>query len=157
MGCLSDMCPDGGSGLPPRHVPWPGIELETFWFAGWCPTHWATPVTVIFLNRIARPSQMLPSPWQVSPKPEELSSLWILMYRSFLVMWHWPLPILCPWLTFSTDDEAFKNISAVTLYFCDFPSAQYTGWCGYGVSLCLLSYKLLVPNSKKSLKWYWLS
>ena len=33
-----------GPGLQPRHVPWLGIKLVTFWFAGWCPTHWATPV-----------------------------------------------------------------------------------------------------------------
>ena len=27
-----------------RHVLWLGIEPATFCFAGWCPTHWATPV-----------------------------------------------------------------------------------------------------------------
>ena len=31
------------SGPQPSHVPWPGIEQAIFWFAGWCPTHWATP------------------------------------------------------------------------------------------------------------------
>ena len=31
-------------GLQCRHVPWQGIELATFWFAGQCPTHWTTPV-----------------------------------------------------------------------------------------------------------------
>ena len=31
--------PNQGPGLQPRHVPWPGIELATFWFAGHHPTH----------------------------------------------------------------------------------------------------------------------
>ena len=35
--------PNWGPGLQPRHVPWLGIELETFRFAGWHSTHWAAP------------------------------------------------------------------------------------------------------------------
>ena len=38
----SCMHPDWGLNLQPRNVPWPGIELVTFCFAGWCPTNWAT-------------------------------------------------------------------------------------------------------------------
>ena len=43
IGCLSP-APSWGPGLQPRHVPWPGIEPVTFWFAGQHPTYWATPV-----------------------------------------------------------------------------------------------------------------
>ena len=35
-------------GPQPRCVPWLGIELEMCGFAGWCPTHWATPVRAFF-------------------------------------------------------------------------------------------------------------
>ena len=42
-GCLL-WTPNWGSGPQPRRVPWLGIELMIFWFVGWCPTHWATPV-----------------------------------------------------------------------------------------------------------------
>ena len=35
--------PNWGPGLQPRHMPWRGIELATFWSAGWCSIHWATP------------------------------------------------------------------------------------------------------------------
>ena len=38
----SQTCPDRILNPQPRHVPWPGIELATFWFAGQHPTHWAT-------------------------------------------------------------------------------------------------------------------
>ena len=38
----SCMCPDWGLNLQPRHVPWPGIEPVTLWFAGWHPANWAT-------------------------------------------------------------------------------------------------------------------
>ena len=31
----SRMYPDGGLNLQPRYVPWPGIELVTFWYTGW--------------------------------------------------------------------------------------------------------------------------
>ena len=31
----------------PRHMPWPGIELVTFPYAGWHPTHWASPVRAV--------------------------------------------------------------------------------------------------------------
>ena len=34
--------PNWEPGLEPRHVPWLGTELVTFWFAGWCSIHWAT-------------------------------------------------------------------------------------------------------------------
>ena len=33
----------GDLALQPRHVPWPGTELVTLWFAGRRSTHWATP------------------------------------------------------------------------------------------------------------------
>ena len=42
IGCLSH-APNWGPGLQPRHVPWLGIKPATFWFAGWCSIHWATP------------------------------------------------------------------------------------------------------------------
>ena len=35
--------PDWGRNQPPTHVPWQGIELVTFHFAGWCPTNRVTP------------------------------------------------------------------------------------------------------------------
>ena len=41
-GCLS-CAPYWGPGLQPRHVPWLGMEPETFWFAGRHTIHWATP------------------------------------------------------------------------------------------------------------------
>ena len=39
----SCMCPNQGSNLKPRHVPWLGIEPATFWFVGQCPIepHWS--------------------------------------------------------------------------------------------------------------------
>ena len=40
----SRIYPDQRLNPQPRHVPWLGIELLTFHFAGWCPTKWATPV-----------------------------------------------------------------------------------------------------------------
>ena len=42
IGCLSH-APKWGPGPQPRHVPWPGIEPDTFRFAGWCSILWATP------------------------------------------------------------------------------------------------------------------
>ena len=39
-------CPNWGPGPQLMHVPWPGIELAIFHFAGWHPIHWATPVRV---------------------------------------------------------------------------------------------------------------
>ena len=38
-----------GPGLQPRHMPWLGIELETFWFTGQHSIHWATPLRDISL------------------------------------------------------------------------------------------------------------
>ena len=35
--------PQPGTWPTTRHVPWPGIELLTFWFSGWQSIHWATP------------------------------------------------------------------------------------------------------------------
>ena len=35
--------PNWGPGPQPRHVPWLGIELATFWFTGRCSIHLATP------------------------------------------------------------------------------------------------------------------
>ena len=32
----SRTCPNQGSNLPPRYVPWLGIEPATFWCRGWC-------------------------------------------------------------------------------------------------------------------------
>ena len=45
IGCLSH-APNRGPGLQPRHVPWLGIKLATFWLAGWHSVHWATPAGV---------------------------------------------------------------------------------------------------------------
>ena len=45
IGCLSH--------VQPRHVPWLGIKLVTFWFTGWWSIHWAIPakaVCIIFLR-----------------------------------------------------------------------------------------------------------
>ena len=46
-------CSDQEPNPQPRHVPWPGIEPETF--LGWCPTNWATlvratPRLLVFLD-----------------------------------------------------------------------------------------------------------
>ena len=41
-GCLSCV-PHWGPGLQPRHVPWLGIELATFWFTGLRSVHCTTP------------------------------------------------------------------------------------------------------------------
>ena len=38
----SHTCLNWRPNLQPRHVPWLGIELVTFCFAGQCPTNWAT-------------------------------------------------------------------------------------------------------------------
>ena len=48
-GCLLQ-APNRGPGPQPGHVPWLGIKLVTFQFAGWCSIHWATParVTIFF-------------------------------------------------------------------------------------------------------------
>ena len=46
-GCLL-RTPYWGPGLQPRHVPWLGIELETFWFTGQCSIYWATPASADF-------------------------------------------------------------------------------------------------------------
>ena len=40
-GCLLPAC-DWGPGPQPRHVPWLGIKLVTFWFSGQSYIHWAT-------------------------------------------------------------------------------------------------------------------
>ena len=37
----SHMCPDRGSNLQPRYVPWLGIEPPAFWWVGNAPTNWA--------------------------------------------------------------------------------------------------------------------
>ena len=42
ISCLS-YHPNWGPGLQPRHVPWLGIELATFWFIGRHSVHWTTP------------------------------------------------------------------------------------------------------------------
>ena len=46
-GCLS-CAPHWGPGLQPRSVTGPGIQPATFWFAGQCSVHWATPARVHF-------------------------------------------------------------------------------------------------------------
>ena len=38
------LTPNWGPGLQSRCVPWLGIEPANVAFAGWCRTHWATPV-----------------------------------------------------------------------------------------------------------------
>ena len=43
---LSLECPQ------PGHVPWLGIDLVTFRFAGWCSTHWATPVRTLHFLKV---------------------------------------------------------------------------------------------------------
>ena len=48
----SRTCPNPGLSLHPRHVPWPGIESSTFWFAGRHTTKWATPVRAVFILEI---------------------------------------------------------------------------------------------------------
>ena len=50
-GCLSH-APNQGPGPQPRHVPWLGIELATFWFIGQHSIHWATPARahMVFLT-----------------------------------------------------------------------------------------------------------
>ena len=48
IGCLLHT-PNWGPGPQPRRVPREGIKLVTFWFAGWCPAHWATPVRALFV------------------------------------------------------------------------------------------------------------
>ena len=49
LGCLLQ-APTWGSGPQPRHVPWLGIKLATFWFLGrhWIP--WATPAGAHFCS-----------------------------------------------------------------------------------------------------------
>ena len=42
--------PSWGAGLQARHMPWPEIELVSFWFAGQSSVHWATPTRAIFLS-----------------------------------------------------------------------------------------------------------
>ena len=36
-----------GLNLQLTHMPWPGIEPASLWFAGWCPTNWATRVRAV--------------------------------------------------------------------------------------------------------------
>ena len=48
-GCLLS-APYWRPGPQPRHVTWLGIELATFWFAGLCSVHWATPARAFFFN-----------------------------------------------------------------------------------------------------------
>ena len=43
-GFASYTCPNGGTGLEPRCVPWPGIEPSNFRNTVWYPTNRATPV-----------------------------------------------------------------------------------------------------------------
>ena len=43
--------PYWGPGPQPQHVPWLGLKLVTFWFAGQRSIHWATPARVEFLIR----------------------------------------------------------------------------------------------------------
>ena len=43
----SHTCPDRGSNLQPRHVPWLGIELAAFYLVEQCSTNWATPFRAI--------------------------------------------------------------------------------------------------------------
>ena len=49
LGCLSPP-PNWAPGPPPRPVSWPGVKPATFWFVGWHPTLWATPVRVEHLG-----------------------------------------------------------------------------------------------------------
>ena len=52
IGCLLHVSQQG-TGQHPRHVPWPGIELVIFQFAGWHSVHWVTPARAIFEFLIA--------------------------------------------------------------------------------------------------------
>ena len=42
LSVASCMCPEQGLNPQSRHVPWQGIKLGTFRFAGWHPTNWTT-------------------------------------------------------------------------------------------------------------------
>ena len=49
ISCL--LCaPNWGPGPQSRHVPGLGIELATFWFAGWHSIHWATSARAKLVN-----------------------------------------------------------------------------------------------------------
>ena len=50
----SPIPPTPWSGPRLRYVPWLGIELVTFCFGGQCPTHRATPVRALFLNKLLK-------------------------------------------------------------------------------------------------------
>ena len=45
--------PHQGPGPQPRHVSWLGIEPATFWFAGPCSIHWATPARFFVLKLLS--------------------------------------------------------------------------------------------------------
>ena len=49
--------PKWGPGLQLRNVLWPGIELVTFQFIGWCSIHWVTPARVKTISLITGPGQ----------------------------------------------------------------------------------------------------
>ena len=57
-GCLLHV-PNWGPGPSPRPVPWPRIDLVTFWLAGWCPTPWATPVRALCFSSVANSLSLL--------------------------------------------------------------------------------------------------
>ena len=67
VGCLSHT-PSQGPGLQSRHVPWLGIELVTFRFAGWHSIHWATPARAQLSFLLLSPlSQLTYSPFPNLP------------------------------------------------------------------------------------------
>lgn len=43
------MPPYRGLGPKLRHVPWPGIKIETLWYTGWCRTNWATLAQAVYM------------------------------------------------------------------------------------------------------------
>ena len=78
IGCLSHT-PNQEPGLQPRHVPWLGIELAAFQFAGRHSIHWATPVRVTAFSLMATWYSVLwmgysvlnQTPWVDGRSPQE--------------------------------------------------------------------------------------
>ena len=47
---VASICTPTGDRSPNLDMPWPGIELVTFWFAGDAPANWATPARACILT-----------------------------------------------------------------------------------------------------------
>ena len=89
----SSTYPDLGRNLQPRHVPWSGIKLVTFCFAGRNPTNWPTLVRAMNRTFDVTSKKSLPNVWS-----ERFTPIFFHKFYRFMFFTHFELNwVFCIW------------------------------------------------------------